>query len=263
MAGVTQECPRAETRPVEEPQHPVQLAVVVAPAAPAPAPDTLQRVGLRLILSKVLRRLWSTHTSVAVARDLMPSSHAPAGGIQFQLTEPEAFDDLPKLVEASDGIEFLFVRGIERLRRAHVGRIASARDDQGALLAFHFVHEHDNHEVLAQVAPGMYPQLPADEVFTEAVYCLPAHRGRGITARLLQATCTTMTKRGMTRARAYVDITNAAALRMFNRAGYHPLGDERIDRFRFGRFSTEFRELSPAIKAEWEAILARPPKASS
>jgi L-amino acid N-acyltransferase YncA len=261
MAGVTQECPRAETRPVEEPQHPVQLAVV-APA-PAAAPDALQKVGVRLILSKVQRRLWSTHTSVAVARDLMPSSHAPAEGIQFQLTEPEAFDDLPKLVEASDGIEFLFVRGIERLRQAHVGRIASARDDEGGLLAFHFVHERDNHEVLAQAAPGMYPQLPVDEVFTEAVYCLPAHRGRGITASLLQATCTTMTERGMTRARAYVDITNAAALRMFNRAGYHPLGDERIDRFRFGRFSTEFRALSPAVEAEWETILARPPKSSS
>ena len=102
----------------------------------------------------------------------------------------------------------------------------------------------------------MYPKLPTDEVLTEAVYCLPAYRGHALAPRLLQATGSIMAARGKRRAWAYLDTTNIAALRMFNRAGYHPSGEERVDRYRFGRFSTAFRPLTPKTQVEWQTTLA-------
>ena len=39
-------------------------------------------------------------------------------------------------------------------------------------------------------------------------------------------------------------------------ADVHHVVEERLDRFRFGRFSTVFRELSPGTRTEWERALA-------
>ena len=105
------------------------------------------------------------------------------------------------------------------------------------------------------VAPGMYPELPADGVLTEEVYCLPAYRGRGLAPALLQATGAMLLERGKQRAIAYLDTTNIAALRMFNRAGYRPTGEERVDRYRGGRFDTVFRDATRPTLAEWEAAV--------
>ena len=118
------------------------------------------------------------------------------------------------------------------------------------------MHETHDHEALERVAAQMYPQMPRDEVLTEAVYCLPAWRGRALAPRMLQATGEIMAARGKRRAWAYVDTTNVAALRMFIRAGYSPSGEERVDRYRLGFFSTAFRALTPKTRTEWDTILA-------
>ena len=98
--------------------------------------------------------------------------------------------------------------------------------------------------------------LPADGVLTEEVYCLPAYRGRGLAPALLQATGLMLLARGKRRAWAYLDTTNIPALRMFNRAGYLPTGEERVDRYRGGRFETLFRAATPQTLAEWEATIS-------
>jgi GNAT superfamily N-acetyltransferase len=215
----------------------------------------LPRISPDIVVRKLLRRLWSTRRAIAVVRNLGGHGETPAG-LQVEFVPADGFDALPRLVEQAVGIEYLYVRPIERTRQARAGTISVARDPDGELMAFHFVHSADDHKALNQVAPNMYPPMQSDEVLTEAVYCLPAFRGRAIAPQLLVATGTNLAARGMRRAWAYLDTTNVAALRMFNRAGYAPAGTERVDRYRFGRFSTEFRDLTPTTAREWDVGIA-------
>jgi GNAT superfamily N-acetyltransferase len=236
----------------------------VTTAGPQPAAVTTAReprggvrtLDVALVMAKVRRRFWSTRTAIAVIRDLDGKPVRPASGLQFEFIPSETFADLPRLLDASTGAEWLNVRGLERIRQAEAGAMSVARDASGNLLAFHFMHEAHDHPALEVVAPKMYPQLPPDEVLTEAVYCLPAQRGKRIAPALLSATGAYLAANGKRRVWAYLEVTNIAALRTFNRAGYSLAGEERIDRFRFGRFSTVFRRLSPGTRAEWEQALA-------
>ena len=232
---------------------------VTRPSTPVtPLRRGASTIGFGLLLTKVRRRLWSTRRAIAVVRDFASDGTLPSppDGLRVDLVHPDEFTVLDGLVEQAVGLEFLYVRPIERTRRARAGTMSVATNAAGELVAFHFIHETHHHEALDQVAPGMYPKLPADEVLTEAVYCLPAYRGQAMAPRLLQATGAIMAARGKQRAWAYLDTTNVAALRMFNRAGYRPAGTERVDRYRFGRFSTEFRDLTSKTQTEWDRTLA-------
>jgi len=216
----------------------------------------VQSLGLRVVAAKVRRRLWSTRRSIAVVRQLDVERSLPDDGMWIEFVTADSFATLSELVETALGVEYLYVRPIERTRRARAGVLSVAHHGDGRLMAFHFIHETQDYEALERVAPQMYPRMKADEVLTEAVYCLPAFRGRAVAARLLQETGARLARIGKRRAWAYLDTTNVAALRMFNRAGYAPSGEERIDRYRLGRFSTDFRDLAPATRAEWEAVIA-------
>jgi L-amino acid N-acyltransferase YncA len=211
-----------------------------------------RELGAGIVVAKMRRRLWSTHTAIGVVRDLESASYLAPDGMQVEVVQPEAFDALPLLVEAASGVEYLYVRPIERTRRARAGTISVARDAAGELMAFHFIHAAGDRDALEQVAPKMYPALAADEVLTEAVYCLPAFRGRDTMSALLRATGSLLATRGTRRAFAYLDTKNVASLRMFSRAGYRPSGVERVDRFRLFRFSTVFRDLTPITRTSWE-----------
>lgn len=208
-----------------------------------------------VVVAKLRRRLWSAHRAVVVSRDLQDEPSLPLDGIRVEFVDPDAFDDLPRLVEQAAGVEYLYLRPIERARQARAGTLSVARAADGDLVAFHFVHETGDHAALDSVAPGMYPAMPEDGVLTEEVYCLPAHRGRGLAPALLQATGAMLLERGKLRASAYLDTTNIPALRMFNRAGYRPTGEERVDRYRGGRFDTVFRGATRPTLAEWEAAV--------
>jgi uncharacterized protein len=252
-------CEIVQTRQIVEaiPQDDTNLSAAPgAVAAPAEPRMSVPRIDPRIVVGKVLRRLWSTHRAIAVVRELTPERDPAAARLRVEFVQPDLFDPLPRLVEEAKGIEYLYVRPIERTRLARAGTLSVARDADGELMAFHFVHDDGDYEALDQVAPGMYPPMPPDEVLTEAVYCLPAFRGQAIAPKLLAATGARLAAQGKRRAWAYLDTTNIAALRMFNRAGYAPSGAERVDRYRFGRFRTEFRELTPKTVEEWDAEVA-------
>jgi GNAT superfamily N-acetyltransferase len=209
-----------------------------------------------VLVEKLRRRLWSTRRAVAVSRDIREEPSLPLEAIRVEFVAPDAFDELSGLVEQAAGMEYLYLRPIERARQARAGMLSVARAaGTGELVAFHFVHETDDHAALDSVAPGMYPLMPADGVLTEEVYCLPAYRGRGLAPALLQATGLRLREGGKRRALAYLDTTNGPALRMFNRAGYRPNGEERLDRFRGGHFDTLFRAATPQTLAEWDEIV--------
>jgi GNAT superfamily N-acetyltransferase len=215
----------------------------------------MREIPADVFVAKLRRRLWSTRRAVAVSRDLRDKPTLPLDEIRVEFVEPEAFDELPGLVEQAAGVEYLYLRPLERARLARAGMLSVARDVAGDLVAFHFVHETGDHDALDSVAPGMYPVMPADGVLTEEVYCLPAYRGRGLAPALLQATGVRLRERGKRRASAYLDTTNVPALRMFNRAGYRPNGEERVDRYRGGGFDTLFRAATPQTLAEWDEIV--------
>jgi GNAT superfamily N-acetyltransferase len=215
----------------------------------------LRDIPAGLVVAKLRRRFWSAHRAVGVSRDLQDGPSLPLDEIRVEFVDPDAFDDLPGLVEQASGVEYLYLRPIERARQARAGTLSVARAADGDLVAFHFVHETADHAALDSVAPGMYPVPPEDVVLTEEVYCLPAYRGRGLAPALLQATGAMLLERGKRRAWAFLDTTVTPALRMFNRAGYRPTGQERVDRYRGGRFDTVFRDATLQTLAEWETAV--------
>jgi GNAT superfamily N-acetyltransferase len=220
------------------------------------AQSRLRDIPAGVLAAKLRRRLWSAHRAVRVSRDLCDKPTLPLDAIRVEFVDPDAFAELPRLVEQAAGVEYLYLRPIERARQAGAGTLSVARAADGDLVAFHFVHESSDYEALDSVAPGMYPVLPDDDVLTEEVYCLPAYRGRGLAPALLQATGVMLLEQGKRHALAYLDTMNIAALRMFNRAGYCPTGEERVDRYRGGRFDTLFRDATPLTWAEWETTIS-------
>jgi L-amino acid N-acyltransferase YncA len=216
-----------------------------------------ERLGIGLIAGKLRRRLWSTGRAIALVRDLPDSSREDsAADLRVELVPPERFDTLAEIVDAATGVEYLFVRSLERTRQAQAGTIAVARSESGQLLAFHFVHESGDRDALERVAPGMYQQLPDDEVLTEGVYCLPERRGGTVAAKMLKATGSLLAAAGKRRAWAYPDTKNLSSLRMFKRAGYVPAGDERVDRYRLGTYRSTFKSLTAQARDDWHAATA-------
>ena len=212
------------------------------------------RVGAGVLFRKLLRRAWSTRASLSLVREpLLEAPIPPWLGIESM--PPEAFAELGQLLRSSTGFDYLFIRNAERTRLAGVGTVSVARDATGRLAAFHFVYETDDRVALGQIAPNMHPDLAADEVLTELVYCLPTFRGRGVMSDLLGATGSALAARGKRRAFAYVDTANTRSLRMFARAGYAPSGVERVDRYRFGRHRSTFRQTTVTSEKRWDAAV--------
>jgi hypothetical protein len=50
---------------------------------------------------------------------------------------------------------------------------------------------------------------------------------------------------------AYLDTTSVADLRAFQAAGYTPSGQERVDSYRLGRYSSAFRPVTAPSRAAW------------
>jgi L-amino acid N-acyltransferase YncA len=211
-------------------------------------------VGVGVIAGKLRRRLWSAHASIAVVRALHEHDDLePVEDLQVAFEDPATFDVLPRLLAETTGADYLQLRAVERTREARAGSLSVARSAEGEVVAFHFVHEAGDRDALEAIAPGLYPQLPEDEVLTRTVYCLPAWRGRSIEARTLVATGRLLAARGKHRAWAYLDTTNTNDLRIFREAGYAASGEERVDSYRFGRYSSTFGPLSPATRAAWDS----------
>ena len=228
------------------------------------APNTVaaaSRIGIAAVLTKLLRRAWSTRQSVALVHEPLVEAPMPVG-FRAELVPPESFEELAQILAGATGLDYLFVRNAEHTRRAGIGTVCVARTDTGLAMAFLFVYETNDRAALNHIAPNMHPPLAADEALTEQVYCLPAHRGHGVMTKLLQVTESVLAARGKRRAFAYVDTTNTQSLRTFARAGYAPAGFERVDRYRFGRHSTTFRTTTGTSYDRWRAAAAGSQKRS-
>jgi L-amino acid N-acyltransferase YncA len=210
--------------------------------------------GLGVIAAKLLRRLWSSHTSIAVTRDLAGTEGEGAGDdLRVGFEDPATFETLSRLLTETTGADYLQARAVERTREARAGSLSVARNAAGDVVAFMFVHEPKDHAALEGIAPGMYPRLQEGDVLTRTVFCLPEWRGRGYEPRLLVATGALLAGQGNRRAIAYLDTTNATDMRTFQAAGYTPSGQERVDSYRLGRYSNAFRPVTAASRAAWDS----------
>jgi len=210
--------------------------------------------GIGVIAAKLQRRLWSAHTTIAVARDLADADGAGAADdLLVAFEDPATFDTLPRLLSETTGADYLQARAVERTREARAGSLSVARNASGDVVAFMFVHEPKNHDALEEIAPGMYPRLQEGEVLTRTVFTLPEWRGRGYEPRLLVATGALLAAHGKHRALAYLDTTNVTDMRIFQEAGYTPSGQERVDSYRLGRYSNAFRPVTAPSRAAWDS----------
>lgn len=212
--------------------------------------------GIGVVVAKLLRRLWSSHTTIAVTRDLAgaPVDGAGAGDdLRVAFEDPATFETLPRLLAQTSGADYLQARAVERTREAKAGSLSVARNAAGDVVAFMFVHEPKDQDALERIAPGLYPPLQEGDVLTRTVFCLPEWRGRGYEPRLLVATGALLASQGKQRAWAYLDTTNASDLRIFQAAGYAPSGQERVDSYRLGQYSNAFRPVTAPSRAAWDS----------
>jgi peptidoglycan/xylan/chitin deacetylase (PgdA/CDA1 family)/RimJ/RimL family protein N-acetyltransferase len=225
----------------------------VADVKPAASGAALRRAGGGPLAVKTLQRLWSTRYALGIVCELngaRPRADSDAE-LRFAVEPAMAFNEVAALLERSRGFEYLFLRGIERTRRADAGALVVARRPGGEPAAFHFVHYERHRVPLERVARGLYPQLSPDEALTEAVYVLPEARGRHVASAMLDATLERLAQEGIARAYAYIDVSNRASLRAFHRVGFRPSDTMRIDRYRLGRLRTTFARARPDIVAAW------------
>jgi RimJ/RimL family protein N-acetyltransferase len=141
---------------------------------------------------------------------------------------------------------------MERTRLARAGELVLGKVEN-EVVAAHFVHRFDDYERLESVARGLYPRLPPDGVLTEAVYVVPAWRGRSIAPRLLSATCRRLASEDVRCALAYIDVTNRSSLRAFREAGYDRTDEMRLDRYFLGTRRSRFLAADELAARLWAA----------
>ncbi len=184
--------------------------------------------------------------------DLRAVPDLSPGELTIVVVAPQDSDPLTDVLDQIDDRDYLFVRAMERTRRAHAGELVLGRVEN-EVVAAHFVHRVDDYERLACVAPGLYPRLPEDAVLTEAVYVTPAWRGHSVAPRLLTASCRRLGSEGARYALAYIDVTNRSSLRAFRAAGYDRTDEMRLDRYLLGKRRSRFVAADEPAGRIWAA----------
>jgi RimJ/RimL family protein N-acetyltransferase len=197
--------------------------------------------GPRAAARKLRRRVWSGWETAVLVR-VLDEPLPPAPGMRVELVEPQDFDGFRPLLDTLDGDDFLFVRALERTRAAGAGDLVVGRDPGGAYLGSMFFHRPRHTERLASVAPGLYGSPGPDEVLTDGLFSLPALRGQGVGRAILASALQILRAEGIARAYAHIDADNRASLRTFTGVGYRDTGRRRSNRYRLGRFATEYRD---------------------
>jgi len=212
---------------------------------------TVSATGPGVAGRKLVSRVASARHAIGIACDLRGCTAASDPELAIEVVEPLFFPELPALLAEAEGPDHLFLRALERTRRASAGELVVARRD-GKPVAFHFVHLPEHRRALDAVAPGLYPPLAPGEALTEAVFTVPEERGRGYARTMLDWTLARLSERGVERALAWVDVANRPSLRVFAQVGFRPGGTMRTDRFRLGRLGSTFTGTSPEVLAAWD-----------
>ena len=105
-----------------------------------------------------------------------------------------------------------------------------------------YLHRPAHTDRLASVAPGLYGPPGPDEVLTDGLFSLPGLRGRGMGRTLLAVALGILRDEGVVRVYAHIDTDNRASLRTFTAAGYRDTGRRRVNRYRLGRLTADYRD---------------------
>lgn len=207
------------------------------------------------ILRKLRSRVWSTRRSVMLVLDLPPAPAGPASrDLSVAFADPATVPELTALLPETTGRDLLTLAAIERTRAAAAGELAIARHGD-TLAGLHFIHTAAHQDRLERVAPGLYRPLEEDEVLTEAIFVVPAFRGRGVASAMLQTAARELAQRGYRRALAVIDVGNPSSLRAFAGAGFRPGPTMRVDRLRFGRRTSRFVAIANDTRRRYDVAV--------
>jgi RimJ/RimL family protein N-acetyltransferase len=212
-----------------------------------------RRIGVRVAISKLTTRLWSTHFAVIVAAETsMQTSDAAEIPLSYSFVPSEQLD-ASELDRASvRGSDALYVEGLARLYGQAAGDAIVARTPEGALVAVGLVSYPDRHARLDAMAPGLHQQLAPDACWTEAHYVLPEYRRKRVMAGVLEAERSFLNGRGIRTVYALIESRNEASLRVFARAGYRPTGIVSSYRYRLNRLATRSVAIDAPTSARWQ-----------
>lgn len=247
------------------PAEPSDSAVSPAPdifgggrTRPAEALDVLVRGHVHLF-SKVQARLYSNLLAIEIAAETAGASPIDPG-IEVVVRRESSANllDIANTLRHARGEDFLFLRGLERMRQCDPGHAYVARLPDGEIVASLFAHDRAARDRLERMTPGIYAPIAADEVLTEGVYCWPRFRRLGVPSHLLTTTLKLLADSGVARALAVIETSNVASLRAFARAGYVPTGVVRYGAYRLNRWRTTFVEDLPAAQRLWRDIVGSP-----
>jgi GNAT superfamily N-acetyltransferase len=222
-----------------------------------PDGGTFLALSPRLLVGKVLARLWSTRRSVLVVGDLEHPPASPANGpkLDVSFVHPSTFPDLTSMLDDARGEDRLSLAALERTRAEAAGELVVARAGS-EIAGLHFIHTAAHQERLERIAPRLYAPLRAGEALTEGVFVFPAFRRRGVAASMLRASAVELGLRGYRHGLAVIDVENRASLRAFGAAGFVGRPVMRVDAYRLGRRTSRYAEVDRETWRRYRAATA-------
>jgi hypothetical protein len=219
----------------------------------------IPRVGPKMVLSLLQRRVWSNSTNIGCRTDLtvlpeFPSSRIPIAieqvtcpgfnGFREALAHTrgkDAIDLIWRSRMCDAGVRSLYIGYTEHREPVFAQWMITARDQEA-------LHAYTNR----------FPRLAEDEALFEGTYTFPRFRGLGVMGEGSRLMFERAIAQGIRFAVGYVGVDNVPQIRAVARTGAIP---DRlcVVRWRFGRPRIDRRGLDTGTMAFWDALTTANP----
>jgi len=212
-------------------------------------PDFVGLLGgghLAVAADAVRRRLYQDSTSVGLRRDVSLPADAPPAKIALQVRPLRPEDNLSFLDLHRPGIsgrEMPSLLAERRLLKAALGICWVALAPGERICFVGWLIPASSNALVQRHFGDLFPRLEQDEVLLEGLLTLPPDRGQGIMTHALARMVAAARRQGARSAIAFVESTNTASLRGFQRAGFAPYAT-RHERWRLLRRRVVFETLA-------------------
>ena len=222
----------------------------------------IRRVGPKMLLSVLRRRVWSNSPNIGLRTDLTLLPEYPPSGIPIvieQVTCPEfnGFREALAQTSGKDAIDLLWRARMcdAGVRSLYVGYT----EDREPVFAQWLITARDQ-EALHAYTNG-YLEFAEDEAVFEGTYTFPRFRGFGIMGQGSRLMFELAIAQGIRFAVGYVELDNLPQLRATARTGAIP-DHLCVVRWRCGRRRIDRRELDERTMASWHALTTANPGGS-
>lgn len=210
-------------------------------------------------LGKTLRRAWGTTTSFGLRCDLaalpprrpakialsmVPAGSAAEAGLLAEVeADPENAEAAQRVALCNQGVRRLYV----------------ARDQSGAACYCQWVIWPQDHHLIDEYSPGLYPKLAEGEVLLEGAYTYGAFRRLGAMADGMHQLSEIARSEGAKVAFTYVASDYPPSIRGCANVGYD-LDHLRVSTRRLFRRTLTFVPPDAEARAAWETATGRVPE---